>query len=158
MLTRIKRNKDTFVGVYLLLLFALIEGFALGPIVGLTLKTAHGASIIGFAFGGTASIFLVCSIIAAKSQTDFSQSFGKQLGIALVVLLLISIFMLFVRIPMMDMALACFGLIIFTGFLLIDTQKALKDPEANYIMIALNIYLDLINIFIDLMRILGNKK
>jgi len=71
---------------------------------------------------------------------------------------------MFVNIPAMHMVLAGVGALIFSVYLVYDTQlmiggnhKMSISPE-EYIFAALNIYMDVIMIFLYILRLLGSRE
>ena len=69
----IEKNKDTGIGVLLLLGFTFFMGLMLSRLLGFTLNSySNGAALIMLSFGGTASIFAVMATIATVSKSDFS--------------------------------------------------------------------------------------
>lgn len=55
------------------------------------------------------------------------------------------------------MVLAVGGALVFCAFIIFDTQMILKrlSPE-DYIIAAINLYLDILNLFIEILRILNH--
>ena len=66
----IEKNKDSGLGVALLLALTFVLGVMLGPILQFALKT-NGAQLIGLAFGGTAITFFGLATVATVSKRDF---------------------------------------------------------------------------------------
>lgn len=58
----------------------------------------------------------------------------------------------------MDTVLAAVGAILFAGFIVFDTHMILHklSPE-EYILAAINLYLDILNLFLEILKILGKK-
>ena len=83
----IERNKETGVGVALLLVFTFFMGLMLdeAPVVRAR-HVSNGVSLITLAFGGTAIIFGAMATVATVSKRDFS-GMGKFLLMGVVLLL-----------------------------------------------------------------------
>ena len=59
----------------------------------------------------------------------------------------------------MERGIAVGGAVLFSFFIIIDTQMMLKklSPE-EYIMAAINLYLDILNLFLHILRAMGERK
>ena len=60
---------------------------------------------------------------------------------------------------LLERALGAGGALLFSSFIVVDTQMMLSklSPE-EYMMAAINLYLDIINLFLHLLRLLGERK
>lgn len=70
-----------------------------------------------------------------------------------------SIFKLFLPGDLYGRGLAAGGAILFSLFLIFDTQMIMKkfSPE-DYITATITLYLDIINIFINILRVMGERR
>ena len=68
----ISANRNSSLGVVLLLVLTFFLGVMLGPILQVAFSLSNGGQIVMLAAGGTASIFLVLAGIATTSKKDFS--------------------------------------------------------------------------------------
>ena len=151
----IERNKDSGLGVALLLGFTFFMGLMLTPILSFTLRSyTNGAFLIMTAFGGTATVFAVLASVATVSKRDFS-GLGTWLFAGVVVLMLASLANIFLAIPAMSLVISVIAIAIFSAYILYDVQQIINGGETNYIRATLNIYLDVYNIFVNLLRLLG---
>ncbi|MCU6499375.1 Bax inhibitor-1/YccA family protein [Rugamonas sp. A1-17] len=151
----IEKNKDSGVGVALLLGFTFFMGLMLTPILSFTLRAyTNGAFLIMTAFGGTATVFAVLATVATVSKRDFS-GMGTWLFAGVIVLLLASLANIFLHIPAMSLVISVIAVAIFSAYILYDVQQIINGGETNYIRATLNIYLDVYNIFVNLLRLLG---
>src|SRR6266850_1850886 len=91
-------NRNSMLGVALLLLMTGLLGWFLGPILNYTLALKNGAQLIGYAAGGTAVVFLVMGGIATTTKRDFS-FMGKFLFVGMIALLIAMIANMFLQIP-----------------------------------------------------------
>ncbi len=149
----ISANRDSGLGVVLLLALTGFMGLMLGPILQVALHLRNGAEIVGLAAGGTGAIFLTLAGIATTSKRDFS-FLGKFLMVGIVLLILASLANLFFQIPALALTLSAVAVLLFSGFLLFDVNRVVNGGETNYVMATLAIYLDIYNIFINLLQIL----
>ncbi|MEQ1776897.1 MAG: Bax inhibitor-1 family protein, partial [Burkholderiales bacterium] len=62
----IERNKETSLGLYLLLGFTFFMGLLLGPLLQKTLGFRNGGQLVMVAAGGTAGVFFILSGIASN--------------------------------------------------------------------------------------------
>ena len=61
--------------------------------------------------------------------------------------------------PMLDMAIAVGGAILFSLFIIFDTHMIMhKVSPEEYIHASVNLYLDIINLFLHILRILGDRR
>ena len=87
----IEKNKDSGIGVLLLLGFTFFMGLMLSRLLGFTLNSySNGSALIMLSFGGTATIFAVMATIATVSKSDFS-GLGKWLMVGVLLLIVASL-------------------------------------------------------------------
>jgi len=150
----IEKNKDSGLGVALLLGFTFFMGLWLTPLLSRILGFSNGGFLIMAAFGGTASVFAVLATIATVSKRDFS-GMANWLFAGVVVILLASIANIFLHIPALAIVISVVAIAIFSAYILYDVQQIINGGETNYIRATLNIYLDVYNIFVNLLSLLG---
>jgi modulator of FtsH protease len=150
----IEKNKDSGLGVALLLGFTFFMGLMLTPMLSRILGYSNGGFLIMTAFGGTASVFAVLASIATVSKRDFS-GMANWLFAGVVVILLASIANIFLGIPALAIVISVVAIAIFSAYILYDVQQIINGGETNYIRATLNIYLDVYNIFVNLLSLLG---
>jgi FtsH-binding integral membrane protein len=150
----IEKNKDSGVGVALLLGFTFFMGLMLTPLLTRTLGYSNGASLIMTAFGGTASIMAVMATIATVSKRDFAPM-SKYLFAGAILVLLAGLANIWLGMPALSIAISVAVIGIFSAFLLVDVQRVVNGGETNYISATLAIYLDVYNIFTALLNLLG---
>ena len=136
--------------------FAFIEGIALTPLLALVDARAPGA--IGQAAGLTAVTFALLTGYAFVSRRDFS-AWGGFLTTGLWVLIGTSLLNLFFRNAVADLWIAGVGTLLFSGLLVFDTWRLrnVYGPD-DYVIAAVQIYLDLLNMFMAIVRILGGGR
>lgn len=151
----IEKNKDTGLGVVLLLGFTFFMGVMLSRLIGMTLGSySNGATLIMGAFGGTAAIFTVMASIATVSKKDFS-GMSKFLFIGVILMILASLANIWLQMPALMLTLMVVAIAIFSAFILVDVQRVVNGGETNYVIATLGIYLSVYNIFSNLLALLG---
>ena len=143
-------------GVNLAALFALtfLTGLMIAPLLASIFAMPSGASIVGQAFLMTSVAFGGISMFAMTTKRDFS-SMGKMLFIALIIMIVASVSNIFFQSSMFQLAIASGGALLFSAFILYDTQKIIKGGYDSPVEAALSLYLDFFNLFISLLQILG---
>ena len=149
----IAANRNSSLGVVLLLGMTFILGWWLGPLLNVALSLRNGPQLIGMAAAGTGGILLVMSAIATTTKKDFS-FMGKFLFVGMVVLLLAMIANMFFQIPALALTLSALVIVVFSLFLLHDVSRIVNGGETNYIMAATGVYMSLFNIFANLLHLL----
>ena len=150
----IERNKNSSVGVALLLAFTFFMGVMLSRMLGFALGMGNGAQLIMLAFGGTAAVFGTMATIASTTKRDFS-GMQKFLFIGAVILIVASLANIFLQLPALMLTISVMAIAIFSAFLLVDLQRIINGGETNYISATLSVYLSLYNIFSNLLMLLG---
>ncbi|WP_457560367.1 Bax inhibitor-1/YccA family protein [Caminibacter sp.] len=146
------KNK-TPLNLILLFAFTFMTGFTLAPTLAMFIAKNMGY-VIGEAFGLTAVAFFALTIFAMNTKRDFT-TMGKMLFIALIVLIVAGIANIFLHLPMLQLAIAAVGAIVFSLFILFDTQNIIRGNVSSEIEAAVALYLDFLNLFISLLQILG---
>ena len=71
-----------------------------------------------------------------------------------------------IRTNALNILYCCLGLLFYSLFLIVDTMMICRDNKSaggmaisydDYVLCALNLYLDIIMIFVYILRLLGNK-
>lgn len=149
----IAANRDSAVGVGLLLLMTFILGWWLGPLLTVALALRNGPQLVGFAAAGTGIIFFVMSAIATTTKRDFS-FMGKFLFVGMIALLIAMIANMFLQIPALALTISTLVIVVFSLFLLHDVSRIVNGGETNYLMATTGVYLSLFNIFASLLQLL----
>ena len=157
----IQKNRNSGLGIILLLLMTFILGWWLGPMLNVALSLRNGASLISLAAIGTGSILAAMSFIAITTKRDFS-FMGKFLFVGMMVLLVMMIANMFLQLPALSLTLSALVVIVFSLFLLHDVSRIINGGETNYIIAATGVYMSLFNIFVNLLHLLiafaGNRE
>ncbi|MFA7436989.1 Bax inhibitor-1/YccA family protein [Castellaniella sp.] len=150
----VERNKNSSLGVALLLGFTFFMGLMLSRMLGFVLGMGNGAQLIMLAFGGTAAVFGTMAAVATTTKRDFSH-WQKFLFVGVVLLIVAMLANIFLQIAALTLTLSVLAIGIFSAFLLVDLQRVVRGGETNYISATLAVYLDLYNIFVNLLMLLG---
>ncbi len=150
----IEKNKDSSLGVGLLLLFTFFMGVMLSRLLGFVLGMSNGTQLVMFAFGGTAIVFGTMATLASTVKRDLS-GMAKFMFIGVVILLVASLANIFLKLPALMLTISVVAIVIFSAFMLIDLQRVVNGGETNYVVATLAIYLDVYNLFSNLLAILG---
>ena len=140
----------------LLFAFTIFESYLISFLTSFyTVSTVFTAAVL------TAAIVLGLTAYAFYTDTDFT-FMGGFLFMGIFVLMGLSFIQFFVNVKWLNMLICVFGVLLFGAYLIYDTQlligtKGLKYEIDEYILAALNIYLDIINIFVYLLEILGSN-
>lgn len=143
----------------MLLVFAAIEGLALGPAVAVA-----GSNALGTALACTAGTFAAMSIFGATTRINL-QGFGRFFTMVLIGLIIAMLVNLFVQNSMMDLAISGIGVLLFSALTAYDTQKlnmiALslegEDRAKASIHGATQLYLDFLNLFLFILNLLRER-
>ena len=149
----IAANRNSGLGLVLLLTLTFILGWWLGPTLNIALSLRNGPQLIGLAAAGTGGILLVMSAIATTTKRDFS-FMGKFLFVGMMVLLVAAIANMFLQIPALALTISCLAIAVFSMFLLHDVSRIVTGGETNYIMAATGVYISLWAIFVHLLHLL----
>lgn len=153
MFAAISANRNSSIGVVLLLGLTFLLGLMLGPILQYALHLSNGAQIVGLAAGGTGVILMTMAGIATTTKKDFN-FMGKFLMIGIILLIVASLANIFLHIPAMTLALSGIGVILFSGFILYDVSRIVNGGETNYVMATLSLYMSVYNLFTSLLQLL----
>ncbi|HEX7811891.1 MAG TPA: Bax inhibitor-1/YccA family protein [Burkholderiales bacterium] len=149
----IAANRNSGLGVVLLLAMTFILGWWLGPLLNAALSLRNGPQLIGIAAVGTGGILVAMSLVATTTKRDFS-FMGKFLFVGMIVLLLAMLANMFFQIPALALTISALVVVVFSLFLLHDVSRIVTGGETNYIMAATGVYLSLFNIFANLLQLL----
>jgi len=150
----IEKNRESGLGVGLLLAFTFFMGLMLSRMIGFVMGFANGTALIMMAFGGTAVVFGAMAVLSTTIKRDLS-AMGKWLLVGVMVILVASIANIFLHLPALMLTVSVLAIVIFSAFMLVDLQRVVNGGETNYVSATLAIYLDLYNVFVNLLMILG---
>ena len=149
----IAANRNSGLGVVLLLGMTFLLGWWLGPLLSVALSLKNGPQLVGLAAAGTGVVLMVMGGIAATTRRDFS-FMGKFLFVGMIVLLLALVANMFLQIPALALTISAMVVVVFSLFLLYDLSRIVNGGETNYIMATTGVYMSLFNIFANLLNLL----
>lgn len=149
----IEKNKNSGLGVALLLGFTFFMGLMLSRILQVALGFSNGGSMIALAAGGTGAIFFALSSVAAVSKRDFT-GMGKFLFAGMILILLAAVANIFFQIPALSLTIAVAAVGIFSAYILYDISRIMQGGETNYVSATLAVYLDIYNVFVSLLQLI----
>uniref|UniRef100_A0A7S2BYZ4 Uncharacterized protein n=1 Tax=Alexandrium andersonii TaxID=327968 RepID=A0A7S2BYZ4_9DINO len=145
--------------------FTFFEAILVGMI-----SATYTKGLVMVCAGITTAIFLGMTVYAWTSKSDFTGMGPYLVGG------LISLFVLGLTLPLLSLMglpiaattklYAAGGVLIFTAYIVYDTQLILGEYKGHahqfqvddYVIAALNLYLDVINLFLDLLQLLGDSR
>lgn len=149
----IGKNRDSSLGVGLLLAFTLFMGLMLSISLSAALQFRNGGTLIAMAAGGTGVIFFSLATLATVTKRDFS-FMGKFLFIGLIMLIVASIANMFFAMPALSLTISAIAVMLFSAYILYDVSNIVNGGETNYVIATLQIYLDVYNLFVNLLNLL----
>jgi len=149
----IAANRNSALGVVLLLGMTFLLGWFLGPLLAIALTLKNGPQLIGMAAVGTGAIFFVMAGIATTTKRDYS-FMGKFLMVGMIVALLAIVANMFLQMPALALTISAVVIVVFSLFLLHDVSRIVNGGETNYIMATTGVYMSLFNIFANLLQLI----
>lgn len=141
-----------------LAIFTICESVLLGAVA-----SCYESTEVLMAVGITAAVALGLTIFAFQTKWDFTMCSGALL-VLLIVLIVFGILCAFIRSNILGIVYASLGALVFSMYLVFDTQLMLGgkhqyalSPE-EYIFAALNLYLDIVNLFMFILNIIGRVR
>jgi FtsH-binding integral membrane protein len=144
--------------VILTLIFTFVEGVFIAPFLFAVEAKAPGSvmsagALTLVAFGGL-------TLYALLSRRDFS-AWGSFFMIGLLVLIVASVINMFVASAAAGLWISAIGVLIFSGLLVFDTWRILRSGQfgqEDYVIAAVQIYLDLLNMFLFILSLFGRDR
>ena len=150
----IEKNRDSSLGVGLLLGFTFFMGLLLGPLLQRTLGMGNGGQLIGLAAGGTAAVFFAMAGIATTTKRDLT-GMGKFLGIGVIVAMVLVIANIFFQSTAVHMTILAIFIPLSAMLMLYQLHAVVRGGETNYISATLSIFISIYNLFSALLQMLG---
>jgi len=153
-------GKSETTRLLLLSAFAFFEGCSLGTLIDLAIQV--DPKILVMALVSTTTIFLCFSLIAILSERRSYLFLGGLISSGMSILFLMAFFNIFFRTEATVMFTLILGLFIFMGYVIFDTQIIIEKADLgdrDYVMHALELFIDFVAIFVRILIILlKNKK
>jgi len=150
----IERNRESGLGVVLLLGFTLFLGLLLGPLLHRVLGFRNGTELVMMAAGGTAAVFFIMAGIASSTKRDFS-GMGNFLTVGAVVIMLAVVANVFLASPMLYLVLIGAFVLFSSLMILWQVNAIVRGGETNYVSATLSLYVSIYNLFSSLLQLLG---
>ncbi|XP_052780131.1 protein lifeguard 4-like [Mya arenaria] len=147
------KRQETPTNYILLAAFTLMEAYTIGVVVTMYDKLVVLEAVI-LTLGVTAAL----TVYTLQSTRDFS-SWGAGLFACLWVLILAMFLQIFFPSEMVDKLISIGGACLFSLFIIFDTHMMMHKLSAEeYILAAINLYLDILNLFLHILRLLGERR
>jgi protein lifeguard len=126
--------------------------YLIGIVTALYAQSGQGGLIVEAVFI-TATVFIGLTLFTLQSKWDFS-FLGAGLGVVLWILVLWSFFGLIFGLAQ-GSVYALLGSVLFSGYIIFDTYMIAERLDSeDYIVAAIQLYLDLMNLFLMILRLL----
>ena len=149
----IERNRNSTLGLGLLLGFTLFMGIILGPLLKVALGLANGGQLVMLAAGGTAATFFALATVATTSRRDFSR-LGNFLMVGVIVVMLAVLANIFLASPVLHLVICGVFVVLSSMLILYHLNAVVNGGETNYISATLSVYIAVYNLFSSLLQIL----
>ena len=150
----IEKNRDSGIGVALLLGFTFFLGMLLGPLLSTVLGFSNGVQLVTMAVGGTAATFFGLAAVATTTKRDFTKM-GGFLTIGAIVIMLAVIGNLFFQSPVLQLVIISAFVIFSALMILFQINAIVREGETNYVSATLTLYISIYNLFSSLLQLLG---
>jgi FtsH-binding integral membrane protein len=127
-----------------------------------TVTVQYETNAVLLAFGATAIITISLTLFAFQTKIDFTGA-GPYLLAILIGLIFMGIIQIWVKNQLLNTITASIGSILFSFYIIYDTQLMLGGDHKHsigpdeYIFAALSLYLDVINLFLYLLQLISGK-
>jgi modulator of FtsH protease len=150
----IEKNRNSSLGLGLLLGFTLFMGLLLGPLFQTVLGFKNGVQLIMMAAGGTAAVFFGLSGLAATTKRDFG-FLSKFLMVGFFVIMLAVIGNVFFASPVAHLVILGMFILFSSAAILWQVNAIVRGGETNYISATLTLYVSIYNLFSSLLQLFG---
>ncbi|MCX2683422.1 Bax inhibitor-1/YccA family protein [Campylobacter sp. MIT 21-1685] len=147
------KKKETPLNLILLFAFTFVSGLTLTPLLISVLVLPAGGVIVAQAFALTTVAFAGLSVFAMNTKKDFTVM-GKALFIVLLIVVAASLLNLFFQSSLLHLTISAVAAVLFSFYILYDTQNIIRGNYETPIEGAVALYLDFVNLFISLLNIL----
>ncbi len=156
----IEKNRNSSLGVALLLGLTFFLGIILGPLFQVALGLRNGGQLITLAAGGTATVFFAMAGIATVTRRDFG-FMGNFLAVGGIVLMLAVLANIFIASPVLYLTI-CAVFVLFSSMVILwQISRLVHGGETNYVSATLTLYMSIYNLFTSLLQLLmaltGNR-
>lgn len=138
------------INLFVLFGFTFLSGFTLAPLLATSL--AINPDILMNALLTTSVAVGAISLYAINTKRDFS-GIGKYLFIALVILIVASLANIFFQSSLFHLGLTIISAILFSFYLIYDTQNIVNNNFDHPMTAAVGVYIDILNIFVSILQL-----
>lgn len=149
----IEKNRDSGLGVVLLLGLTLFLGIILGPLLQVALNMRNGGELVALAAGGTAAVFFAMAAIATVTRKDFS-FLTNFIVIGSIVVMLAVLASIFIASPALHLTICAAFVLLSSVMILWQISALIHGGETNYISATLTLYMSIYNLFTSLLQLL----
>ncbi len=143
----------------LLYAFSIFQGMSLAPLLDRVVQDQGLGGAVAQAGLGTAAVMLTAGGYGVVTKRDLS-GLGAILSLSLFALVVVTIGGLLMQTPTVTLLLGGAGAALFTGYIVYDLNAAENcqtDDNGEAILLAVNVYLDLLNLFLILLRLAADS-
>lgn len=156
----IEKNRDSGLGVALLLALTLFLGVLLGPLLQVAAGLKNGSQLVAMAAGGTAIVFFLMAGIGASTKRDFG-FMANFLMVGAIVIMLAVVANIFFASPVLHLTI-CGAFVLFSSMMILfQVNQIVQGGETNYVSATLTLYMSIYNLFSSLLQLLmaitGNR-
>jgi modulator of FtsH protease len=150
----IEKNRNSSLGVGLLLGFTLFLGLLLGPLFQRVLGFANGVQLVMMAAGGTAAVFFAMAAVATTTKRDLS-GLGNFLTVGVIVIMLAVVANVFFQNMTAHLVILAGFILLSSLIILWQVNNIVRGGETNYVSATLTLYVSIYNLFSALLQLLG---
>ena len=149
----IEKNRNSGLGVALLLGLTLFMGVILGPLLQVALHLRNGGELVALAAGGTGVVFFSLAGIASVTKRDFG-FMGNFLAVGGIVVMLAVVANIFLASPALYLTICSVFVLFSSAMILWQVSQIIHGGETNYISATLTLYVSIYNLFTSLLQLL----
>lgn len=149
----IEKNRDSGLGVALLLALTLFLGIILGPLLQVAVGLRNGGQLVAMAAGGTAIVFFAMAGIGSTTKRNFS-FLGNFLVIGCIVVMLAVVANIFFASPALHLTICAVFVLLSSMIILFQVNQIVHGGETNYVSATLTLYMSIYNLFSSLLQLL----
>ena len=156
----IEKNRDSGLGVALLLALTFGLCVLLGPLLQVALGLSNGGQLVALAAGGTAAVFFAMAGIATVTRKDFG-FLTNFLAVGGIIIMLAVVANIFFASPVIHLTI-CGAFVLFSSAMILwQVSQIVQGGETNYVSATLTLYMSVYNLFTSLLQLLmaftGNR-
>ena len=149
----IEKNRDSGLGVALLLGLTFFLGVLLGPLLQVALGLRNGGQLVALAAGGTSVIFFAMAGIATVTRKDLG-FLTNFLAVGGIVIMLAVVANIFFASPVLHLTICAAFVLFSSAMILWQVSQIVRGGETNYVSATLTLYMSIYNLFTSLLQLL----